>query len=187
AFGFKVFALAASLRAACRAEAEESSQCEPLRTLEMVRNAWGAFQVKMHELAPSMRLPVEVASTIRRFVLEESELITSLSRRLWTTEALATWLRSPLQLAASLLALAQSIGERRRVLFWRSNMMTSVIDFALSPMVHLLAPRNDFLLTRHGALEELLGGPPADGFTLVEAFKIPRRRWETQVACALYN
>lgn len=71
-------------------------------------------------------------------------------------------------ITASLLRLAQHIGERRRVLFWRSNMMLSVVDFGLGNFAHILAPRSDFLLTRHGALEELLGGPPADGLTLVE-------------------
>ena len=166
AFGFKIFALAAGLRAAC--QAAEAAECQPVHTLETVRSTWGDFQVKMHELAPNMRLPLEVASTIRRFVLEESELMTRLLRRHWTTEALEQWLRAPLDLAASLLALAQRIGERRRVLLWRSNMMLSVVEFGLGHLAHLVAPRSDFLLTRHGALEELLGGPPADGLTLVE-------------------
>ncbi|CAE7351056.1 unnamed protein product, partial [Symbiodinium necroappetens] len=164
AFGFKIFALAASLQAVCQL----GSECEPLGTLERVRSIWGDFKVKMHEMSPSMHLPQEVASTVRRYVLEESELMTNLVRRLWTTEALARWVQAPLELAASLLRLAQHIGERRRVLFWRSNMMLSVVDFGLGNFAHILAPRSDFLLTRHGALEELLGGPPADGLTLVE-------------------
>ncbi|CAJ1372198.1 unnamed protein product [Effrenium voratum] len=115
-----------------------------------------------------MRLPQPIASTVRRYVLEEAELIAGAFQRLWSAGALNAWAADPRALAGAALQAAQLAGERRRVLWWRTNMLTSVVDFGLGQYVDLVAPRSDFLLTRQAALEQLLGGPPAAGVTLVE-------------------
>lgn len=165
AFSFKAFAAAAGLRKGCL---PKGGECNLEKTLNTLRSLLGEFKVKMHELAPSMRLPLEIASTVRRFVLEETEIITAAFQKLWSTEALQVWVANPLALAGTALRTASFAGERRRILWWRSNMLQSVVDFGLGHLAELVAPRSDFLLTRQGALEELLGGPPAAGLTLVE-------------------
>eukprot|EP00435_Cladocopium_sp_Y103_P062535 s358_g24.t1 len=165
AFSFKAFAAAAGLRKGCL---PKGGECNLEKTLNTLRSLLGEFKVKMHELTPSMRLPLAIASTVRRFVLEETELITAAFQKLWSTEALQVWVDNPLALAGTALRTISFVGERRRILWWRTNMLQSVVDFGLGHLAELVAPRSDFLLTRQGALEELLGGPPAAGLTLVE-------------------
>ena len=89
AFSFKAFAAAAGLRSC--------EECNLERSLNHLRSLVGEFKVKMHELAPSMRLPVPIASIVRRYVLEEVEVITRAFQKLWSNEALHRWLQNPME------------------------------------------------------------------------------------------
>ena len=55
-------------------------------TLKTLHGLLRSFKVKIHQLAPSIRLPDAIVNTIRRYVLEEAELITAEFHKLWGSE-----------------------------------------------------------------------------------------------------